>query len=146
MCAEVVHAIDAQHDVVGSSRWTPRLNCCTIGFCSRLSMMLMPDAPAPGRMNPVNGFAVDGANGGNWPGRGIEKEDVARAHLDRQRPTIEAAFERLDLERDAVVIDAVAAVHARPGAAGGPVETDARSEIVHDRASARRRETAERSG
>ena len=60
-------------------------------------MMLMPDAPAPGRMKPVNGLAVDGANGGNWPVVGIEEEDVAGAHLDRQRAAVEPALERLDL-------------------------------------------------
>ena len=83
-------------------------------------MMLMPDAPAPGRMNPVNGF------GGRWrerrklPGRRIEEEDVARAHLDRQRAAIQAALERLDLQRDAVVVDPVTAVHARAGRSREP--------------------------
>ena len=93
-------------------------------------MMLIPDAPAPGRMNPVNGLASRRRERRKLPGRRIEEEHVARAHFDRQRATVEASLERLDLERDAVVVDPVAAVHARATAPRGPVETDARSEVV----------------
>ncbi len=74
-------------------------------------MMLMPEAPAPGSTKPVNGLARDGADGGNWPVCRVEEEHVARPHLDRQRAPVEAALERGDLERDAVVVDAEAAVH-----------------------------------
>ena len=51
-------------------------------------MMLMPDAPAPGRMKPVNGFAVDGANGGNWPVVGSRKNTLpARTSIGSARPS-----------------------------------------------------------
>ena len=83
-------------------------------------MMLMPDAPAPGRMKPVNGFADRRRERRELPGRRIEEEHVAGAHLDRQRAAVEAALERLDLERDAVVVDAVAAVHARAAVLPAP--------------------------
>jgi hypothetical protein len=52
----------------------------------------------------------------------IHEEDVPRAHFNRQRPTIEAALERLNLQGNAVVVDAVAGVHARVPVTGRPVE------------------------
>ena len=93
-------------------------------------MMLMPDAPAPGRMKPVKGLAVDGAKGGNWPVCRIEEEHVAGPHLDRERAAVESPLERLDLERHTVVVDAVAPVHARAPRPGRPVEAEARSQVV----------------
>ncbi len=74
-------------------------------------MMLMPEAPAPGRMKPVNGFENDGAKGGNCPWS-VEEEHVAGPDLDGQRAAVEPALERLDLQRHAVVVDAVPAVDA----------------------------------
>ena len=51
-------------------------------------MMLMPDAPAPGRMKPVNGFAVDGANGGKWPVASSRKKTLpARTSIGSARPS-----------------------------------------------------------
>ena len=51
-------------------------------------MMLIPDAPAPGRMNPVNGFAIDGANGGNRPVAGSRKKTLpARTSIGSARPS-----------------------------------------------------------
>ena len=44
----------------------------------------------------------------------IEEEDVAGPDLDGQRPAVEAALERLDLQRHAVVVDTVTAADARP--------------------------------
>ena len=60
-------------------------------------MMLMPDAPAPGRMKPVNGFDSARRERRHAAGRRIHEEHVAGAHLDRQRPAVEPALERLDL-------------------------------------------------
>src|SRR5581483_59682 len=59
----------------------------------------------------------------------IEEEEVAGAHLNRQSPSIEATFERLNLQRDAVVVDAIAAVQAQ-APTGRPVEAEARAEVV----------------
>ena len=131
--AEVVHPVDAQDHVVRQLVLDPESNCCTLGFCNRLSMMLMPDAPAPGRMKPVNGSAVDGAKGGKRPVSGSRKKTLPGANLDRQRASVEAALERLDLERDTVVVDAVAAVDAGAGAAGSPVEPDTRPRLFMSR-------------
>ena len=62
-------------------------------------------------------------------GRGVEKEDVASADLDRQRAAVEPAFERLNLQDDAVVVDAVAAAHEQAGHAA-PGKADPRREVV----------------
>ena len=59
-----------------------------------------------------------------------EEEHVAGAHFDRQRAAVEAALERLNLERDAVEVDAVAAVEAALAVGRGPVEADTRPEVV----------------
>ena len=114
----------------GSLKRVPRLYCCTVGFSSVLSMMLMPEAPAPGRMKPVKGSANVGANGGTLPVAGIEEEDVAGAHLDRQRAPVEAALERHDLERDPVVVEAEAAVQLQRRGLVGPGEAEPRAEVV----------------
>ncbi len=60
----------------------------------------------------------------------LEEDRATRAHFDRQRAAVEAALERLNLERDAVEVDAVAAVDAALAAGRGPVEADARPEVV----------------
>ena len=77
-------------------------------------MMLMPEAPAPGRM----------------PGCGIHEEYVARAHFDRQRAPVQPPLERLQLERHTVVVDAVAPVDARPAQPRRPVESKPRPDVV----------------
>ena len=94
------------------------------------SMMLIPDAPAPGRMNPVKGFDDRRRKRRELSRVRIEEEDVAGPDLDRQCAAVETALERLDLERDAVVVDAVPAVHARLAVDRRPVEADARTEVV----------------
>ena len=54
----------------------------------RLSMMLIPEAPAPGRMNPVNGFENVGANGGTAPVAGSRKNTFpARTSMGSARPS-----------------------------------------------------------
>ena len=84
-----------------------------------LSMMLMPAAPAPGSMKPVNGFASVGAPGGNLPHDGIEwdsagmKKSVPGAHFNRQRAPIQTTLQRLNLQCYAIVVDAITAVNAR---------------------------------
>ena len=60
----------------------------------------------------------------------IQEEDVAGPHFDRQRAAVEAALERDDLERDAVVVEAPAAVQLEGAALAQPLEADARPEIV----------------
>ena len=51
-------------------------------------MMLMPDAPAPGRMNPVNGFDSVGAKGGKRPVAGSMKNTLpAVTSIGSARPS-----------------------------------------------------------
>ena len=58
------------------------------GFWSVLSMMLIPEAPAPGRGKPVKGSAKFGAKGGNWPVSGSMKNVFpARTSTGRARPS-----------------------------------------------------------
>ena len=58
------------------------------GSRRRLSMMLMPEAPAPGRMKPVNGFANVGAKGGTAPVSGSRKKTLpARTSIGSARPS-----------------------------------------------------------
>ncbi len=53
-----------------------------------LSMMLMPPAPAPGRMKPVKGSLKVGANGGTVPVLGSRKNTLpARTSMGRERPS-----------------------------------------------------------
>ena len=56
-------------------------------------MMLMPEAPAPGRIKPVNGFERVGREGWHAAGGLIHERQVPGAHLDRQRTPVEAALE-----------------------------------------------------
>ena len=66
----------------------PRFHCWTLGFCIVLSMMLIPEAPAPVRMKPVNGLVIDGANGGNWPVFGSTKNTLpAFTSIGSARPS-----------------------------------------------------------
>ena len=58
------------------------------------------------------------------------KKTITGAHFNRQRAPIQTAFQRLNLERDAIVVDAITAVDAGAAVFGGVVEADARSEIV----------------
>ena len=51
-------------------------------------MMLMPEAPAPGRMKPVKGFEKVGAKGGTEPVAGSRKNTLpARTSMGRARPS-----------------------------------------------------------
>ena len=93
--AEVVHAVDAKHHVPRQRALHAEVELLDGRILQPLSMMLIPDAPAPGRMNPVNGFASDGANGGKLAGCRIDEEGVAGPHFDRQRAPVETALERL---------------------------------------------------
>ena len=93
-------------------------------------MMLMPDAPAPGRTKPVKGFADARSEGRKPPGRRIEEEHVAGTHLDGQRAAVEPALERLDLQHDAVVVEAVAAANDETAIGRVPGEADPRPEVV----------------
>ena len=80
-----------------SGRAAPRRPGCTAaraGSACALSMMLMPEAPAPGRMNPVNGFETSERTAGTGP-CWVEEEHVARPHLDGQGAAVEAALERV---------------------------------------------------
>jgi hypothetical protein len=53
-----------------------------------LSMMLMPEAPAPGRMKPVKGSAKEGAKGGKRPLSASRKNTLpARTSTGRARPS-----------------------------------------------------------
>ena len=71
-----------------SCRSIPTESWCTFGFCSFWSMTLMPDAPAPGRMNPVNGLDRLGANGGTCPVAGSMNGRLpARTSIGSARPS-----------------------------------------------------------
>ena len=128
--AEVVHAVGAQHDVFGSIALDAEVQL----LHDRVLHAVVDDVDArrAGARKDEAGERVgqSTARTAGTAGRGIEEEHVARAHLDRQRATVEPALERLDLERDPVVVDAVPAVHARPRVARRPVEADARPEVV----------------
>jgi hypothetical protein len=51
-------------------------------------MMLMPEAPAPGRMNPVKGLENVGANGGTEPVSGSRKKTLpALTSMGSARPS-----------------------------------------------------------
>src|SRR5207237_9414927 len=84
----------------------------------------------------VEGVGKRGCGRRELAARGVEQtrrrdeEEIAGAHLDGQRATVEAALQGLNLKRHAVVVDAVAAVDARVPVSCGPVEADARGEVV----------------
>src|SRR5207253_6797843 len=59
-----------------------------------------------------------------------EKEDIARANLDRKRPSVESALERADLQDHSIVVDSIATVNAGALAGRGPVEPDTRTEVI----------------
>ncbi len=92
-------------------------------------MMLMPDAPCARQDEAGEGIRQVRRKRRELPVV-PQEEQVARTHLDRQRAAVEPALERLDLQRDAIEVDAVAAVDAGPAARRGPVEADARPEVV----------------
>ncbi len=66
----------------------------------------------------------------NAAGGRIDEEDVARTYLDGQGAAVETALERLNLQGDAIVVEAVAAAHARASIGGRPVEANARAQVV----------------
>ena len=83
-----------------------------------------------GRTNPEKGLLFGGANGGNLPVVGSRKNTLPGADLDRQRAPIESALERLDLQHDPVVVQAVPAAHEQAAVGRIPGEAGARSEVV----------------
>ena len=70
------------------------------------------------------------SEGRKLPGRRIEEEHVAGTDLDRQRAAVEPALERLDLQHDAVVVDAVAAANDETAIGRVPGKADPRPEVV----------------
>src|SRR6185503_18304277 len=55
-----------------------------------------------------------------------DKEQIAGADLNRQRTSVEATLQCLNLQRDAIVVNAVARMNARAHVAGRVVEPDTR--------------------
>ena len=116
--AVVVHDIDANTCRRPSWRSTPSRHLVHLRVLqSRVDDV---DARGAGAGQDKPGERVRRARGErrHEAGRGVDEEQVAGADLDRQRPAVEPALERLNLQRDAIVVDAVSAANTRAGVAG----------------------------
>ena len=128
--AEVVHAVHAQHDAVRQGLLDAEVPLLDARVLHRVVDDVDARGAGAGQDEAGERIGDRRRERRELAGVRVEEEHVAGLHLDRQRPPVEAALERLDLQRDAVVVDAVAAVDAEPAVAGRPVEADARAEVV----------------
>ena len=128
--AEIVHAVDAQDDVARERALEAEVPLLHARVLHAVVDDVDPRRPRAGQDEPRERIRDRGGERRKAAGRRVEEEDVPGAHFDRQRAPVQPALERLDLQRDAVVVDAVAAAHARPAVAGRPVEPDPRAEVV----------------
>src|ERR1044072_9151197 len=60
----------------------------------------------------------------------IEKKGIAGAYFNGQRPPVQPAFKRLNLNRNAVVVNPITAMQACVSIFGRPIKANPRGEII----------------
>ena len=130
MRADVVDTVDAKDNLPGERALEPKVPL----LHTRILQSIIDDVDSrragAGKNEPGEGVGKRRRDGRKPSGCRIQKEHIAGPYFDRQRATVQAAFERLDLKGNPVVIDPVSAAHARLAAAGCPIEPQPRAEVV----------------